>query len=140
MQGFVEAVASTQLFGQPYAQDAVVQVGGMQLKGAVAIEYLTNVGEAVEVVVNALDGHHRLTVVIGDEGHVLHTLCGHFDLGQLSDFGEHGGVGRCRLALYGCHLQLGVEGSEERGHEVAKAVEDREGNDECHRGNSDTYY
>ena len=108
----------------------------MQLKLAVAYQNLTDMGELVEVVIDTLDGDHRLTVAINGQRQIGHALSGHLDLRQLTNLGEHRVVGRCRLALYGCQLYLRVESGEERGHKVAEPIEHAERHHQSHCGHS----
>ena len=70
---------------------------------------------------------------------ILDALGGYLDLWQLTDLREHGVIGCDGLSLHGHDLQLGIEGGEEGGHEIVEAIEDTEGNDQGHRGYSDTY-
>ena len=64
----------TEVLCQSDADDAVLQVGGMQFVVAVAIENAADVGEGVEVVFHTFDGHHSLLVLIDGECHVLDAL------------------------------------------------------------------
>ena len=106
----------------------------MEHEGAVAVEHLVQVGHLGEVVVHALDGYHGLVLAADDEGMVFQRLHVGLNAGIGFQGGEARVVGRHGLALGRHDFQLGVDGREERGHEVLEAVEHGHGADQGHRG------
>ena len=112
----------------------------MQLEGALAEEYFAYVRQLVEVVFHTLYADHGLPAFVDGQGLVFNRLRGHVDLWQLPDAGQYGVVGRGRLALYGRDLQLWVEGREERGHQVAEAVEHAQCDHQGHRGHGHAHH
>ena len=111
---------------QPDAQRAVLQVGGPELERAVAIENLVDMSKLGEVIVDALNLYHRLTVAVDGQRLVFHGFGHHVHFGQLADFGQDGVVGSHRFPFDRHHLQLRVEGGEQRCHQVVESVEHRE--------------
>ena len=93
-----------------------------------------------EVVVNALDGHHGLLVAVKHQRVILYALGGNVHFGQLLYLCEHGIVGWCVLSFGWHHLDLWVEGGEERGNEVVKAVEHAQHDNQGHRCNSHAHH
>ena len=77
----VKPVTCSQLLCQPQPQDAIVHVGGMQLKRAIANEYLVDVGQVCEVIIHTLYGYHCLMAVVDGQRLVFHAFRGHFHLG-----------------------------------------------------------
>ena len=59
---------------------------------------------------------------------------------NILDFSEDGVIGRRCLTLDGHHLDLWVEGREERSHQVAEAVEHTQRDHQGHGGHSHTQY
>ena len=126
--------ARAQRLRQTDAQRTIVHVGSVEHKLAVADEYLVDMRQTVETVVNTFNGNHSLTSTKDGQCLVFQTVSGHIDLWQLANLRQHGVISVNCLTLYRRHLQLGVERCEERRHEVVKAVEYRQRNDQRHRG------
>ncbi len=61
-----------------------MHVGSVELELAIANQYLVDMGELVEIVVDTLDGDHGLTAVVDDHCLVFHALGGNVDLRQLA--------------------------------------------------------
>ena len=101
--------STEELLGELYAHDAVVEVGGVEAEFAVAVENVGDAGKVAEIVVDTLDGYHRLLVLVYSQRIVLDTLGGNIHIRQLAYAGEQRVVGRSRLALYGYYLQLRVD-------------------------------
>ena len=95
----------------------------MQRERALAVEYGAYARELLEVVVHTHDMYHGLMPGVHGQSLVLDALRGHIHLRKLLDAREHGVVSGRRLALDGHHLELRVEGGEERRHEVMEPVE-----------------
>ena len=74
----LEGITHAEALGQPYAQYAVIHVGGMKCIFSVADKNLTNMGKTVEIVFHTLYPYHCLAVVIHGECHVFYRLCCHF--------------------------------------------------------------
>ena len=92
------------MLGQPYAGDAVVHVGGMQLKRSVALQDLADARQTVKVVLDALHGHHGLALAIDGQRLVFHAFRGHLHLWQLAHLHQQRVVGRGGLAFGGRQL------------------------------------
>ena len=91
-----------------------------------------------EIVIDTLDGYHRLSVLIDGKSLVLHTLCHDVHLWQLTNFGQDRVVTSCRLSHSRNHLQLWVEASEQSSHQVVEAIEHTQYNHQRHRSYSHT--
>ena len=138
VQRLIVGIASGKLLRQSDAKDAVIHIGCMKAEITLTNQDLLDMGQLVEIIIDALDHDHHLTTLVDGQGLILYTLGSDFDLRQLTDLREHRIVGSDRFALYGGNLQLWIEGGEEGGYEVVEAIEDAEGDDESHRGNSYT--
>ena len=121
-----------QFLGQSYADDSVLQVGGMQFKLSVTIENLTDVRQFIKVVFHTFDGHHRLFVLIDGHCLIFHTLGHNVYFGQLADLREYRVVRRSILSYGRNHLKLGVELCEKRCDEIMEAVEYAQHDDQRH--------
>ena len=130
--------AERELLGELYAHDAVVEVGGVEAEFAVAVENVGDAGEVAEIVVDTLDGYHRLLVLIYSQRIVLDTLGGNIHIRQLAYAGEQRVVGRSRLAFDRRNLYLRVKAGKQCGHQVVEAVEGAEHDDQRHRSHGDS--
>ena len=99
-----EVLPVDKYFSQHDAQCAIVHIRSVQTEVAIAHQYLVDVRQLVEVVVNSLDNHHGLAPAIDSQGHVLYTLCSHFYLRQFANLCEYGVVGSYRFSLGRHHL------------------------------------
>ena len=65
----------------------------MKAEIAVTNQDLLDMGQLVEIIVDALDHDHHLTTLVDGQGLILYTLGSDLDLGQLADLREHRIVG-----------------------------------------------
>ena len=71
----------------------------MKTEISITDQDLFYMSQLIEVIINALDHHHRLTTIIDCQCLILHTLRRHLDLGQLSDLSQYGIICRNRLSF-----------------------------------------
>lgn len=124
--------------GELYAHDAIVEVGGVEAEFAVAVENVGDAGKVAEIVVDTLDGYHRLLVLVYSQRIVLDTLGGNIHIRQLAYAGEQRVVGRSSLALDRRNLYLRVKAGKQCGYQVVETVEGAEHDDQRHRSHGDS--
>ena len=125
--------AKPHVLRQTYARHAEVEVGNAQREVAVAVENVGDAGEVAEIVVDTLDGYHRLLVLVYSQRIVLDTLGGNIHIRQLAYLVKLRRVGVDGLSLRRHHFYLRVEVGEERRHEVVEAVEHAQHYHQRHR-------
>ena len=140
LQRLVVCITHSQQIGNSQSRDAIVHVSSMQLKLAIALQNLTDMGQTVEIVFHTFHLDHQLTVLIDSQCLIFQALCCHFHLRKPAYLSQHRVVSWESLTFQGSNLQLGVHLGEQRSHHIMKSVEHAQRHHQCHRGYCNTYY
>ena len=97
-------------------------------------------GDAVVVIVDTLQNSKILTLAVLEKGNFLQRFADRRHAGQPAQSGNFGGIGGEDLSAHGQHLHIGIEVTQEIGHQILEAIEYAHHQNQGRRPNGDAKY